>query len=479
MKKTHGDWPRVDHVNGQCGDGWCRSLGAEDQQLGGRQGHDSWIGDRLAGSSPGQTHHRRPHRPVSGHVLAILFSVGAAAPAGAQDWNSPEALQIVDRAIERRASVLRPDGLSDYTARAQGFVLFLAQVGEGFSDAPRPVKADQLVLEVYWRAPGHSKQRIVGWRDQVDLPTDINYHRDHLGIVQNDFGDRIRLGDGHEVRDVVHPLSSAGRNLYEFALADSLFIEFPERSVRVFQVRVRPKDTASPAIIGSLFLDAVDGGVVRFQFTFTGATYRDNTVEDIAVTLENGLWLGSHWLPRRQEIEIRRRSAWLNIPARGIIQAQWNIDDYEFNVGAPPGTFVGPEIVAAPAPVRDAFPWEGSREDNLRVYRAMGPLVDAETVREGVRGLIADQLLSGLSSAGPGVRSMSRLLHFNRVEGLAPGFGAVLRASPIAGSDVSAWLGYGFSDERLKWHLEVSFPKVKAYFGRVVRDLADTPVTLA
>ena len=81
------------------------------------------------------------------------------------------------------------------------------------------MKADELALEVYWRAPNLSKQRIVGRRDTLLLPTDIDYHRDHLGIVQNNFPDFIRLGEGDEVRDVPHPLSPAGLHEYDFAIA--------------------------------------------------------------------------------------------------------------------------------------------------------------------------------------------------------------------------------------------------------------------
>ena len=58
---------------------------------------------------------------------------------------------------------------------------------KGFPTPPKIVKADELELEVYWHAPNLSKQRIVGRRDTLLLPTDIAYHRDHLGIVQNNF----------------------------------------------------------------------------------------------------------------------------------------------------------------------------------------------------------------------------------------------------------------------------------------------------
>ncbi|MBI1809533.1 MAG: hypothetical protein HYR75_06490, partial [Gemmatimonadetes bacterium] len=131
-------------------------------------------------------------------------------------------MSLVDLAIARRSAQLADTGLSDYHATAHGYLTFLAQVGAGYPDPPKVVRTDELAVEVYWRAPNQSKQRIVGRRDTLLLPTDIAYHRDHLAIVQNNFPGIIRLGDGDEVRDVPHPLSAAGREAYDYAVADSL-----------------------------------------------------------------------------------------------------------------------------------------------------------------------------------------------------------------------------------------------------------------
>src|SRR3954469_6036284 len=91
-----------------------------------------------------------------------------------QVWNDPRTLALVTRATERRASQIADTTLVDYKATAHGYVTFLAQFGEGFPEPPKIVKADELGLEVYWRAPDLSKQRIMGRRDTLLLPTDIN-----------------------------------------------------------------------------------------------------------------------------------------------------------------------------------------------------------------------------------------------------------------------------------------------------------------
>src|SRR6266705_5760227 len=170
---------------------------------------------------------------VSIRALALII-IAASKVDAQQTWNDPRTRALVEHATERRASQLADTALVDYKATAHGYVTFLAQFGEGFPEPPKIVKADELGLEVYWRAPDLSKQRIMGRRDTLLLPTDINYHRDHLGIVQNNFPNIIRLGEGDEVADVPHPLSTAGLAAYDFAIDDSFPIQFPGGRITVF-----------------------------------------------------------------------------------------------------------------------------------------------------------------------------------------------------------------------------------------------------
>jgi hypothetical protein len=256
--------------------------------------------------------------------LACAVPLALPSAASAQTWNSDSALALVRRATLRRSQAASDTALRDYKAQAHGFLFFLGQFGEGLTEPPRLIRADQLELEVYWKAPGLSKQRIIGWRNRADLPTDIVYHRDHLGIVQNNFGVAIRLGEGDEVRDVPHPLApAAGGALYDFALGDTTTIGLPQRTVRVVALLVRPKDFTAPRIVGTLYLDVATADVVRMAFNFTAQAYLQPELEDVSIELDNALWEGRFWLPYRQQIEIRRRGTWLDIPARGIIRSRW------------------------------------------------------------------------------------------------------------------------------------------------------------
>ncbi len=407
-------------------------------------------------------------------VLALVLALPARG--SAQEWNSNAALALARRASERRSRAAVDTALRDYKAQAHGFLFFLGQFGEGLTEPPRLVKADQLELEVYWKAPQLSKQRIVGWRDRAELPTDINYHRDHLGIVQNNFGSAIRLGEGDEVRDVPHPLGPDGSALYDFALGDTTTIELPQRAVRVVALRARPKTFSAAAIVGTLFVDLETADLVRMAFNFTPHAYLDPQIEDVSIVLDNALWEGRFWLPYRQEVEIRRRATWLDIPARGIIRGRWEIDGYLFNVGLAESWFRGEEITAVPKAERDSFPW---REPLTTAIQGIAEPVrqnDLEEVRAEVSRIAGRRVLTGLKRQRLGARGLSDLIRFNRVEGLAAGAGFVWRM-PGDDFEIRALGSYGFSDGAGKGGVSItSVDGLSLTIYRQVRDISDERV---
>jgi hypothetical protein len=413
-----------------------------------------------------------------------LLALGVfACPPGlpAQAWNSEDALALARRAVSRRSGAAADSSLHDYKAQAHGFLFFLGAFGQGLADPPRLVKADQLELEVYWRAPASSKQRVIGWRDQAQLPTDINYHRDHLGIIQNNFGSAIRLGEGDEVRDVPHPLAPGGLAVYDFALGDTMVIVLPEREVRVVALRVRPKDFGRPRIVGTLYLDAGTADLVRMAFNFTPRSYLDPQLEDVSIELDNALWEDRYWLPYRQEIEIRRRATWLDVPVRGIIRARWEIDNYAFNLGLAQSWFAGDEITFLPKTERDSFPWKQPLAAALQDVAEPVRQNDLERVRAQVEEIAGRRALSGLKARRLGVRGVSDLVHANRVEGLAVGAGIVLRGEGGGERrELRALTSYGFADRRAKGSLAAvergGRGAVELSLYREIRDVGDSPV---
>jgi hypothetical protein len=385
------------------------------------------------------------------------FSLGAPVhlPAQSAIWNDPRSRALVEQATERRARQIADTALTSYKAAAHGYLTFLAQLGEGFTEPPKIVKADELSLEVYWHAPNLSKQLIAGRRDTLLLPTDINYHRDHLGIVQNNFPNIIRLGEGDEVRDVPHPLSQVGLSEYDYAIRDSLQIRLGPRTLDVYEVRVRPKNDREPRAVGAVYIDRESGEVVRMAFSFTRAALIDKELEDVSVVLENGLIEGQFWLPRRQEIEIRRTGTWLDYPARGIIRGRWEICCYQVNQPMPMGIFSGPEIALAPRGTPLPVPFTGSVLDSLPPDVRAVTDEDVAKVQEEARALVRGQALARTRSTSLTARSVTDFVRFNRVEGLALGAGITRRLGE--GFAVSVRGRYGLSDERAKGRGLLSF----------------------
>jgi hypothetical protein len=413
-------------------------------------------------------------------VVAGLVLLAPAVPLHAQIWNDTRVTELVARATDRRARQLADTGLTDYTATALGSLTFLAQVGEGFPDPPKVVKADQIALEVYWRAPNHSKQLILGRRDTLLLPTDIQYHRDHLGIVQNNFPQIIRLGDGDEVRDVPHQLSAAGLIAYDYAISDSMRIEVPGQVIEVYEVRVRPRDAGAPAAVGAVYLARADAQVVRMAFSFTRAALLDQQLDDVSIVLDNALIEERFWLPRRQEIEIRRSGTWLDFPARGIIRGGFEVCCYRINGGTPIARFTGPEIELAPPerraayafpkPLRDAVPPDvatTSGEELARVQARALELVGQAALERTRRGALV---------AG----SVSDVLRFNRAQGLSLGTG--MRRQLGGALDLTVTGRYGVADRKPTGTVRVAWGSRTATsvrFGAFdeVRDASDVVET--
>jgi hypothetical protein len=397
----------------------------------------------------------------------------------AQSWNAAPARTLVERAVRRRLETQADSTLTSYRARAHGFVFFLAQVGAGLSDPPRLVKADQLGVDVYWRAPDHSKQIIQGWRDGTYLPTDISYHRDHLGIVTNNFGNLIRIGEGDEVRDAVHPLSPDGLAAYDFALADSLAIETIAGKVMVYQVQVRPRSFKRALVIGNLYIDVATAELVRFRFSFTPAAYLDRQLEDISVVLESALYQNRYWLPRRQEVEIRRRVTWLDFPARGIIRGRWEIDDYDLNPEIPDSVFRGPEIGGLVEPGHSDSTWTEPLDEAIAGVAKPLSRQEVESLRLELERLAGSHALGGLPSKQLAAGSISDMIRVNRVQGLTLGFGVTIGLEGRR-LELRPSIGYGTSDDRVTGSVLASWTtgatKLSIGASRRVTDFSDIPV---
>ncbi len=365
--------------------------------------------------------------------------LATAAPLAGQDrgWNSERVMQLVVRA--RAARLMPPDsGLRSYRAEAEGHVYFyLDREGTGQRTL---VKADQVAVEIYWRKPHFMKQRIVGWRDDSVLPNQMRYHLDHLTVVQNDFGNLIELGGGDEVQGVLHPAAPHSDSLYVFRLADSLTLSLPSAPapIRVYDVQFRPKRTDRPAVIGSMYLDQATGAIVRLSFTFTPVSYLDPRLQEIRISLDNGLWDGRYWLPNEQRLEIRRQIPQLDLSVSSVIAGSFHIRDYALNDSIPIDFFVGPRIVVLPTARSDTAQFRTGLMQGLARYGLAEP-PDFEALKRTVARMALRQRLNGLPKVRPFFPSVSSTVRYDRAEALYIGGGATYHGDAAR---ADAMLGY-------------------------------------
>lgn len=408
---------------------------------------------------------------------ALMLAVLAGPPAlAAQEWNAPSTRDLVARAIATR--LRESDSAAyGYRARAHGVVTFLVEVGGPLGPVSRLLKADELEVDVRWTSRTGGSQAIVAWRDSTFFPTGIEYHRDHLGIVTDDFGSRIRIGEGDEVAEVPHPLGPDGPSHYDYRSRDTVFLATAGDRLTLVAIDVRPRDPGAALAIGTVFVEMGRAVLVRSQFTFTGAAYRDPDLEDITVRLERAAIDRRYWLPYRQEIEISRRSAVLDFPLRSVIRARWTIGDFEIDPGPMP-TFTapaGPGLRGPGGPARWSGPLAAAIDSGLTPAdrQAVGE------VRAQAGRLVGAALLAGLPRLRPSVDRASEVLRVNRVQGLAVGMGLAWR--PGGGiQKVRLGLGFGTADRRVtgavmaEHRLGTGVLTLEA--SREVSDVGDLPV---
>jgi hypothetical protein len=158
------------------------------------------------------------------------------------------------------------------------------------------LRADQVALELYWGQPDRVKQVIRGMRSEEQFPIrDFRYYLDRYTVIQNGFDDVIRVGEGRDVRNVIHPLAPRGRLVLRLP-PGRLHHHPPPRRARadpgLRDPGPAPELRRMPGIVGSLFVERARGDLVRLAFTFTPASYRDRRNERVEIMLENALWEG-------------------------------------------------------------------------------------------------------------------------------------------------------------------------------------------
>jgi hypothetical protein len=273
------------------------------------------------------------------------------------------------------------------------------------------------------------------------------YHLDHLTVVQNGFGDVIKIGDGDEVRDVPHPAAAGADSIYDYRLADSVTLQLggDQNTVRVYEIQVRPKRTNRSALIGSVFVDRATADIVRMTFTFTPASYVDRRLDYINISLDNGLFAGSYWLPAEQSVEIRRQLPELDFAAGAVIKGRVRVGSYEFNQPLSDTLFWGRPVTAVPEAQRRAFDFPQDIFADVN-EEGLSPTPRMEELQELAEELVGVPRLSGLPSWRLYVPNASSVVRHNDAEGWYGGIGITYVPSPTFNMDIT--VGFAFGRDR-------------------------------
>ena len=240
--------------------------------------------------------------------------------------------------------------------------------------------------------------------------------------------------------------------------------------------RFAPHDPGQAAVVGTLFLDGQTAALVRFRFGFTRTAYLQPTLERITVDLESALHEQRYWVPFRQRVEVRRRTAWLDFPLQTTIRGVWEVDDYDFDPAFSEALFVGDRYGGLREP--DATGPTDALNDRVGEI-ARTEQREAGDLRRELEALVGSRFVRPDPPRRLAFGGLSDLLHANRVRGLVLGLGWSFRPSsgPV---EVRPWAQYGFADQRLVGgvRLVLGSPLRGLEFSasRRVRDLSDWPV---
>ena len=246
---------------------------------------------------------------------------------------------------------------------------------------------------------------------------------DHLTLVVDNYGDRIQVGEGDEIRNAPHPLARDALMHYEFRLVDSLAMEVLGEWKRLYRLEVRPLDPLKPAVVGTMDLERESSALTRLAVSFTPASYIDPRLVTVSIELENGLVHGQYWLPTSQRVEIRRRMEFMELPFGSTIRASFRVLDYDLE---PPGRGgVEPGHAVLTRPKSELERYAGWVTPELQAWPAdvVTDSIRLAEVRSEAAAIAKGHYLGGDAAVRLFVPRLSSALRVRRAEGVFAGAG--------------------------------------------------------
>ena len=352
-------------------------------------------------------------------------------------------------------------------------------------------EVEELATAATWDRGGRYDLHIVGYRSQsVGVPYST------LSIVRgwtvpSLYGNRLSLGayfarsQTGDTLIAVHPFASDRDRFYRFTGGDTVAtLRVGGRSIPIARIRVRPSlqdSTRLGAFDGEIDIDADRGQIIRMRGQFVIARGRPSKREALAramgvvgvayVEFVNAEVAGKYWLPAFQRTEFQASFPLLG-QTRPIFRLVSSIDAIVVNdsLGATASDSLGPPRVFVSWAKGDSV----SRFDQWQH--------DIGTLSSSVHSDdFADMAPDAWRADGPPRVSLfpnatSRMLRFNRVEGLFTGIAPSLDLRSAApGLSMGGFVGYAWSEQTARGGAFASYDHGPWTFGmHGERSLAST-----
>ncbi len=285
-------------------------------------------------------------------VAALLVAALASQQVDTATFQDAATAQLY--ALARARHIHQDTVVRDYAASVR--TRLEASAGKSRFARQTTLMAHETMARITWKAPNDLKIDVLGTRAKIPLVAMLSGLADVDDAVERElrtelvmdrpwfipraFGDSIRVM-GVPEHAALHPLAASGTRYYRFAIADSVELRVPGRTVRAKAMRVQPKQGGPALVAGTMWVDTESGDVVRLRVLFLGDYLWDepsgDTPEDSArarkdnarakrilsveAEVEYALINQRFWMPYRQFLGITAEIPYLvnmTIPARAV-----------------------------------------------------------------------------------------------------------------------------------------------------------------
>ncbi len=320
--------------------------------------------------------------------------------------------------MQARAARMRQDSaLKSYDAMSYQRI----SAGMGFTKLGR----DRLIFR-------HESASRIRWQDGVGVWIDVKGRRTALPMVGGneaknemrhemddpDMAGSIPYYPGYEPlwvggdmaraqvdeRDIVNPLADGSEAYYTYETGDSVSFRLPDgKSIRLRELKVRPRQPKWNLAVGSLWFDTQSGQLVRAAYRLSVpmdiwqiATDDDpKSMDDVpvwvkpmitpmkaqvsAIAVEYGLHEGRFWLPRLRMAEADAQVSFMHVPVKM---------EERFTYASVNAKDTLPVIQLAGAP-RQPSPPDSLNEDQTQLWRDSVRVARRDSIREATRVRVA------------------------------------------------------------------------------------------